>query len=137
MNFIFISPDFPKTYYRFCQELKNLGINVLGISQTQYFDLDEESKRKVIKEYNIEKIHFGMASKEAQRIYNEDSTSFKTAEGTFKVLTCKHTIKSWTDNFVDYLRSSMSYTGCKSLQEYIGKVDLVVNSNSEIFSVNK
>ena len=78
-----------------------------------------------------------MASKEAQRIYNEGSTSFKTAEGTFKVLKCKHTIKSWTDNFIDYLRSAMSYTGCKSLQEYIGKVDLVVNSNSEIFSVNK
>lgn len=101
------------------------------------FDLDEESKRKVIKEYNIEKIHFGMASKEAQRIYNEGSKKFKTAEGTFKVLKCKHTIKSWTDNFVDYLRSAMSYTGCKSLEEYIGNVDLVVNSNSEIFSVNK
>ena len=86
---------------------------------------------------DIEKIHFGMASKEAQRIYNEGSTSFKTAEGTFKVLKCKHTIKSWTDNFIDYLRSAMSYTGCKSLQEYIGKVDLIVNSNSEIFSVNK
>ena len=78
-----------------------------------------------------------MASKEAQRIYNEGATSFKTAEGTFKVLKCKHTITSWTDNFVDYLRSAMSYTGCKSLIEYIGNVDLVVNSNSEIFSVNK
>ena len=61
----------------------------------------------------------------------------RKAEGTFKVLKCKHTIKSWTDNFVDYLRSAMSYTGCKSLKEYIGNVDLVVNSNSEIFSVNK
>lgn len=101
------------------------------------FDLDEESKRKMIKWSNIEKIHFGMASKEAQRIYNEGATSFKTAEGTFKVLKCKHTITSWTDNFVDYLRSAMSYTGCKTLYEYIGGVDLVVNSNSEIFSVNK
>ena len=101
------------------------------------FNLNEENKRKLIKGSIIEKIHFGMASKEAQRIYNEGATSFKTAEGTFKVLKCKHTIKSWTDNFVDYLRSSMSYTGCKSLQEYIGNVDLVVNSNSEIFSVNK
>lgn len=101
------------------------------------FDLDEASKRKIIKWSNIEKIHFGMASKEAQRIYNEGATSFKTAEGTFKVLKCKHTITSWTDNFVDYLRSAMSYTGCKTLYEYIGGVDLVVNSNSEIFSVNK
>lgn len=113
-----------------------------GASKTtnQYtpdFKLWEVSKRNLIKNFNIEKIHFGMASKEAQRIYNEGSTNFKTAEGTFKVLKCKHTITSWTDNFVDYLRSAMSYTGCKSLKEYIGNVDLVVNSNSEIFSVNK
>ena len=120
-----------------CYDSASKIANFIGNQGKPGFDLDEESKRRVIKEYNIEKIHFGMASKEAQHIYNEGSTSFKTAEGTFKVLTCKHTIKSWTDNFVDYLRSAMSYTGCKSLQEYIGKVDLVVNSNSEIFSVNK
>lgn len=104
---------------------------------TPNFDLDEKSKRNLIKIYNIEKIHFGMASKEAQQIYNKGAINFKTAEGTFKLLKCKHTIKSWTDNFIDYLRSAMSYTGCKSLDEYIGNVDLVVNSNSEIFSVNK
>lgn len=104
---------------------------------TPIFDLDDASKRILIKDLDIEKIHFGMASKEAQRIYNEGSEKFKTAEGTFKVLKCKHTIKSWTENFTDYLRSAMSYTGCKSLKEYIGNVDLVVNSNSEIFSVNK
>lgn len=120
-----------------CYDSASNIVNFIGNQDKPDFDLDEESKRKIIKEYNVEKIHFGMASKEAQHIYNEGSTSFKTAEGTFKVLTCKHTIKSWTDNFVDYLRSAMSYTGCKSLQEYIGKVDLIVNSNSEIFSVNK
>lgn len=101
------------------------------------FGLDETTKRNLIKDLNIKKIHFGMASKEAQRIYNEGSENFKTAEGTFKVLECKHTIKSWTDNYIDYLRSAMSYTGCSSLDEYIGKVDLIVNSNSEIFAVNK
>ena len=109
----------------------------ISSQNTPDFDLDEISKRNLIKALDIEKIHFGMASKEAQHIYNEGSENFKTAEGTFKVLKCKHTIKSWTDNFVDYLRSAMSYTGCKSLKEYIGNVDLVVNSNSEIFSVNK
>ena len=41
------------------------------------------------------------------------------------------------DNFIDYLRSAMSYTGCKSLKEYIGNVDLIVNSSLENFAVNK
>ena len=26
MNFVFISPNFPETYYRFCQALKNNGV---------------------------------------------------------------------------------------------------------------
>ena len=30
-NFIFISPNFPTNYWQFCRELKNNGMNVLGI----------------------------------------------------------------------------------------------------------
>ena len=30
-NFVFISPEFPKTYYNFCDRLKKNGLNVLGI----------------------------------------------------------------------------------------------------------
>ena len=41
LNFIFISPSFPKTYYRFCERLKNNGCNVLGICDTPYNMLDE------------------------------------------------------------------------------------------------
>ena len=31
-NFVFISPNFPLTYWRFCRELRNNGMRVLGIS---------------------------------------------------------------------------------------------------------
>lgn len=53
MNFIFISPDFPKTYYRFCQELKNLGVNVLGIAQNYYLNLDDEVKESLTEYYRV------------------------------------------------------------------------------------
>lgn len=53
MNFVFISPDFPKTYYRFCQELKNLGVNVLGIAQNQYLNLDDELKGSLTEYYRV------------------------------------------------------------------------------------
>lgn len=33
MNFIFISPNFPKTYYLFCSALKNNGVRTLGIGE--------------------------------------------------------------------------------------------------------
>ena len=31
MNFIFISPNFPKNYWNFCRGLKNNGVNTLAI----------------------------------------------------------------------------------------------------------
>lgn len=36
MNFIFISPQFPRTYWEFCNRLKKNGVNVLGIADTPY-----------------------------------------------------------------------------------------------------
>ena len=39
-NFIFISPNFPENYKYFCRELKNNGINVLGIGDCPYDALD-------------------------------------------------------------------------------------------------
>lgn len=129
-DYVMVGSEFAACYDSAAKTIKNVS---------PIFNLSEQTKREIISRSNdaIEKIHFGMASKEAQRIYNEGATKFKTAEGTFKTLKCKHTITSWTNNFTDYLRSAMSYTNCKTLDDYIGKVDLVVNSNSEIFSVNK
>ena len=53
MNFIFISPDFPKSYFNFCRELKNLGINVLGISQNSYYSLSNELKESLTDFYQV------------------------------------------------------------------------------------
>ena len=39
MNFVFISPQFPTNYYHFCAELKNNGVNVLGIGDSAYDSL--------------------------------------------------------------------------------------------------
>ena len=36
MNFIFISPQFPHTYWQFCHHLKQNGVNVFGIADSPY-----------------------------------------------------------------------------------------------------
>ncbi|MBR2132715.1 MAG: ATP-grasp domain-containing protein [Oscillospiraceae bacterium] len=41
-NFIFLSPNFPDSYWQFCSELKKNGIRVLGIGDCPYFELREE-----------------------------------------------------------------------------------------------
>lgn len=53
MNFIFISPAFPKTYYRFCQQLKDNGVNVLGIGDTPYNSLSNECKDALTEYYYL------------------------------------------------------------------------------------
>ncbi|MCD7756172.1 MAG: carbamoylphosphate synthase large subunit, partial [Firmicutes bacterium] len=40
-NFIFISPNFPAGYWKFCSELKKNGMRVLGIGDCPYGELTQ------------------------------------------------------------------------------------------------
>ena len=44
MNFVFISPHFPHTYWNFCDRLKRNGVTVLGIGDTPYDNLEPPLK---------------------------------------------------------------------------------------------
>lgn len=50
MNFIFISPNFPKIYSHFVKALAERGVTVLGIGDSQYSELNDELKT-YLKEY--------------------------------------------------------------------------------------
>ncbi len=54
MNFIFISPQFPKTYWNFCDRLKNKGVCVLGIGDTPYDELDDHVKNSLQEYYRVD-----------------------------------------------------------------------------------
>jgi len=43
-NFIFISPHFPDSYWKWCLALKNRGFNVLGIGDAPYDEIPNECK---------------------------------------------------------------------------------------------
>lgn len=53
MNFIFISPHFPRTYWNFCDRLKRNGVNVLGIGDAAYDSLDENVKNALTEYYYV------------------------------------------------------------------------------------
>lgn len=42
MNFVFISPNFPHTYWQFCNRLQQNGVTVLGLGDTPYSSLSPE-----------------------------------------------------------------------------------------------
>ena len=52
-NFIFISPNFPTNYWKFCRELKNNGLNVLGIGDQPYDELMPELKDSLNEYYKV------------------------------------------------------------------------------------
>ena len=55
-NFIFISPNFPDNYWRFCRELKNNGLNVLGIGDCEYTKLKNELKASLTEYYKVDSL---------------------------------------------------------------------------------
>ena len=55
-NFIFISPNFPTNYWMFCRELKNNGLNVLGIGEQPYDELNPSLKESLNEYYKVESL---------------------------------------------------------------------------------
>ena len=55
-NFVFISPNFPTNYWQFCRELKNNGLNVLGIGDQPYDELSPELKSSLNEYYKVDSL---------------------------------------------------------------------------------
>ena len=56
MNFVFISPHFPATYSHFCAGLKANGVNVLGIADAPYNEINDELKSSLTEYYRVDSL---------------------------------------------------------------------------------
>ena len=56
MNFVFISPNFPTDYARFCVCLKENGVNVLGIGDASYDSLRDDLKWALTEYYRVDSL---------------------------------------------------------------------------------
>ena len=55
-NFVFISPNFPLTYWKFCKELKDNGMRVLGIGDCPYDQLQQELRDALNEYYKVDSL---------------------------------------------------------------------------------
>ena len=55
-NFVFISPNFPASYWMFCKELKNNGLRVLGIGDCPYDELKQELRDSLHEYYKVDNL---------------------------------------------------------------------------------
>ena len=67
----------------------------------------------------VNKMFYGMSTKYAQ-VETHSSNKLKTSEGIVKTQKVEYTLPQWVENEISYLRSAMSYTNSKTLEEYKG-----------------
>ncbi len=60
-NFIFISPNFPTNYWRFCRELKLNGLRVLGIGDQPYHEMTDDLRGSLDEYYRVDSLEDGEA----------------------------------------------------------------------------
>ena len=104
--------------------------------------LDFVLKTLINSQTNPKKKFFGMSTPEAQAEINnalEHPLEFskKTSEGLAKMIDCKYTLRQWVENFIDYLRSAMSYTDSPNIEWFSRYTNLIINSTQTVGSVNK
>jgi GMP reductase len=83
----------------------------------------------------LEKEFRGMSTKGAQKSMGKKV--LKTSEGVEKTQKVEYTLGQWVENFEDYLRSAMSYTGNYDLKHFKNNTKLNIISNSSFKRLNK
>lgn len=114
------------------------------LSKEKYIETDlsidkysnnEQEKRDYINKNKLFHEVYGMSTKRVQRMRGNEE--LKTSEGTQHFTPILYTLKQWSENMESYLRSAMSYTECFTLEQFKKNVNLIVNSNNAVSSVNK
>lgn len=78
---------------------------------------------------------YGMASRQGQIALNGKKKN--TVEGKSRTINVEYTMHGWVENFIDYLRSAMSYVGVRTIDDFKKYSTLIVNSQNSVSSVNK
>lgn len=81
-------------------------------------DYDKVLKLVKKRELDVTKNFYGMSTKVAQEKMANSKEHLKTSEGIVKPQAVEYTLEQWVENEIDYLRSAMSYTNSRTLEEY-------------------
>jgi len=120
----------------FNKSLESCGTTYMKDSEGQYYEVSRERAENALQAgMPVYKYYRGMSTKEVQKSWNR--SELKTGEGITKYNLVEHTLPGWCENFTDYLKSAMSYCGCRTLDEFIGEVEFVKISQMAYNRFNK
>lgn len=91
-------------------------------------DINKTSEPYPIRAFNeIYRNYYGMSTKKAQKEMGKEN--LHTSEGIEKMVTVEYSLLGWIDNFIDYLRSAMSYCNVTTLDAFkTAKIIKITNS---------
>lgn len=109
---------------------------LLNDNTSEYIKLEKEEAIKLYKNgQSLYKYYRGMSTKEVQKVW--ERKELKTGEGISKYNKVEYTLAGWRENFTDYLRSAMSYSNSRTLEEFIGEAQWVKISQNAFNRFNK
>lgn len=93
--------------------------------------------RDTCRKYHVKlyKSSHGMSTQEAQKRINKNAP-LKVSEGKTIIQESNMTISEWVTEFIAALTSAMSYCDCRTLEDFIGEQEFVVNSYGVLNTVN-
>lgn len=94
-----------------CSDLKLGKLITLSQKTSKYIWVNHPYLRK----YMYKKFR-GMSTKEVQKKWEREN--LVTSEGIVKYNKVEYTLEGWLENFKDYLKSAMSYTNSRTLEEF-------------------
>lgn len=111
--------------------LFNKTMQSSGFNYLYGFKINYDLAKKLWKwGFPIKKKYRGMSTKAVQRKWGK--VKLVTAEGITKYQKVEYTLSQWVENFKDYLKSNMSYSGVDNLEDFIGKAETIYITNNAL-----
>jgi len=102
----------------------NKAIESSGFNYWKGIKLSQSNAEYLYKRgFKIQKKFRGMSTKGVQRDWGKGV--IRTSEGITTKRYVEYTLNQWIENFIDYLKSAMSYTNSRTLKEFIGNVEYI------------
>lgn len=118
-------------YNSYDRIIKALALGADYVMIGKLFAQAEEACGEVV---DRKRVYYGMSTKRAQK--ETGKKDLHTAEGIEVTVPILYTLSGWCENFIDYLRSAMSYTDSFNLEEF-KKAEWRVISPSEYLAYYK
>ena len=120
----------------FNKSLESCSDSYLKNDNGDYYKVDKNTAKKTIESGNaVYKYYRGMSTKEVQKFWKKEKLT--TGEGISKYNKVEYSLYGWTENFVDYLKSAMSYCNSKRIDDFSGGAKWVKITQNSFNRFNK